>query len=67
MFEEQVNHLGLLGKVLSWKTLNVFYCVKNVKGPMFPGQAIVLRGSGASSLFSRGSLPNVIIFKWACP
>lgn len=46
MFEEQVKHSGLLGRVLSWKALNVFYSVKNFKGPMFPGQAIVLRGVG---------------------
>lgn len=68
MFEEQVKHSGLLGRVLSWRALNVFYSVKNFKGPMFPGQAIVLRGSGAGSLFGRGSLPNVaIIFRWVSP
>lgn len=44
------------------------YHVKNIKGPMFPSQAIVLRGSGPGSPFGRGSLPNVvIIFKWVCP
>lgn len=62
--EQQDSYTG----VFSWEALNMVYHVKNIKGSMFPSQAIVLRGSGPGSPFSRGSLPNVvIIFKWVCP
>ena len=44
---------------ISREALNMIYHVKNIKGPMFPSQAIVLRGSGPGSPFGRGSLPNV--------
>lgn len=54
--------------MFSWEALNMVYPVKNIKGPVFPSQAIVLRGSKPGSPFGRGSLPNVvIIFKWVCP
>lgn len=53
MLEEQVKHSGLLGRVLSWEALNVFYSVKNIKGLRFPRQAVVLRGS-------RGQVHNLV-------